>query len=61
MSYQERQHMKDIDELIFNATPEELAKIQELDLQTQLDGKSFYDNCMESNVGILAKAANKLD
>ena len=38
--------MKTVDEMVLKATPEELRKIQELDLKTQLDGKSFYDTCV---------------
>ncbi len=56
MSFQERQQMRGIDELILNATPEELKKIQELDVSTQLDGRSFYDTCAESRVPPLARS-----
>lgn len=59
MSYQERQHMKSIDAMILEATPERLAEIQQLDLQTQLDGKSFYDNCIESKIPALTKITKK--
>lgn len=59
MSFQERQHMKSIDRLILGATPEELAKIQELDMSIQLDGKSFYDACAESRIPPLARLQRK--
>ncbi len=44
MSGIERKYQKSIDEMILNATPEELQKIQELDLNSQLSGNSFYDS-----------------
>ena len=44
MSGIERKYQKDVDNLILNASPEELKKIQEIDMQTQLSGNSFYDS-----------------
>ena len=44
MSGIERQYQKQVDELILNATPEELKKIQEIDMNYQLSGNSFYDS-----------------
>ena len=38
----ERNHLNKLDELVLNASPEELEKIQEIDYQTQMDGESFY-------------------
>ena len=43
MSPQEREHLKKIDEQILKASGKSLKKIQEIDLKTQLEGKSFYD------------------
>ena len=43
MSQEERKLMKLIDEHILNATPEELIKLQQTDLNTQLDCGWFYD------------------
>ena len=43
MSHQERKLMKLMDEHILNATKEELIKIQQDDVDTQLDGTWFYD------------------
>ena len=37
--------MQLIDEHILNATPEELTKLQEIDITTQLNGVWFYDVC----------------
>jgi len=39
----ERQYMKAIDEKILSASGKELKKLQELDLDSQLDGTSFYE------------------
>lgn len=43
MSLAERKFMKALDEMILNATESELKQIQELDMQTQMDGSNFYD------------------
>ena len=43
MSQEERELMRLMDEHILNATPEELAKLQQADTNTQLDGVWFYD------------------
>ena len=43
MSYEERKLMQIIDERILNATKEELVKLQQIDIETQLDGIWFYD------------------
>ena len=45
MSQEERKVMQLIDEYILNATPEELTKLQQDDISTQLDGVWFYDIC----------------
>ena len=45
MSQEERKLMQLIDERILNATPEELTKLQQVDINTQLDGVWFYDIC----------------
>ena len=45
MSHEERKLMQLIDERILNATPEELTKLQQADISTQLDGVWFYDIC----------------
>lgn len=45
MSQEERKLMQLIDERILNATPEELTKLQQADINTQLDGVWFYDIC----------------
>ena len=41
--------MQVIDEHILNATAEELAKLQQIDIDTQLDGIWFYDTCTNSD------------
>ena len=45
MSHEERKLMRMIDARILNATKEELAKFQQMDIKTQLDGIWFYDIC----------------
>ena len=43
MSHEERKLMQIIDEHILNATKDELVKLQQIDIETQLDGIWFYD------------------
>jgi len=43
MSLAERKYMKQLDEMILNASDSQLKKFQELDLKTQMKGSSFYD------------------
>jgi len=52
MSQEERKLMKLMDEYILNATPEELIKLQQVDLNTQLDCVWFYDiyNLSENSI-----------
>ena len=45
MSQEERKLMQLIDEHILNATSEELTKLQQVDINTQLDRVWFYDIC----------------
>jgi hypothetical protein len=45
MSQEERKLMQLMDERILNASPEELVKLQQADISTQLDGIWFYDIC----------------
>jgi len=45
MSQEERKLMQLMDERILNASSEELAKLQQADISTQLDGVWFYDIC----------------
>jgi len=45
MSQEERKLMQLMDERILNASPEELTKLQQADINTQLDGVWFYDIC----------------
>ena len=49
MTPKERQDLKKLDDLVQNASPEELKKIQEIDHQTQMDGLSFYDVYLDSS------------
>ncbi len=43
MSYLERGLMQQVDKIILNAGPKELAELQKIDVKTQLDGVWFYD------------------
>jgi len=43
MSQEERKLLQLMDERILNASPEELVKLQQADISTQLDGIWFYD------------------
>ena len=43
MSPNERQLLEKLDNLVLTASRDELRKIQEIDIQTQMDGLSFYD------------------
>jgi hypothetical protein len=42
MTPSERQLLEKLDNLVLSASKEELHKIQEIDIQTQMNGKSFY-------------------
>ena len=45
MSQEDRKLMQLMDERILNASQEELTKLQQADINTQLDGVWFYDIC----------------
>ena len=45
MSQEERKLMRLMDERILSASQEELDKLQQADISTQLDGVWFYDIC----------------
>ena len=49
MTPKEREHLKKLDDLVLNASIDELKKIQEIDNQTQLEGLSFYDVYLDSS------------
>ncbi len=49
MSPAERKHLQKLDNLVLNASHEDLKKIQEIDHQTQMDGLSFYDVYLDSS------------
>ena len=48
MNQAERELLDKLDKLVMDASGDELKKIQELDLETQLDGTSFYDAYLDS-------------
>jgi len=49
MSPAERRHLQKLDDLVLDASPEDLKKIQEIDYQTQMEGLSFYDVHLDSS------------
>ena len=49
MSTAERRHLQKLDDLVLDASPEDLKKIQEIDYQTQMEGLSFYDVYFDSS------------
>ncbi len=49
MTPKEREHLKKLDDLVLNATSDELKKIQAIDNQTQMDGLSLYDVYLDSS------------
>jgi len=49
MTPKEREHLKKLDDMVLNASSDELKKIQEIDSQTQLEGLSFYDVYLDSS------------
>ncbi len=49
MSLAERDFIKRVDEAILKASPDELKKMQTLDLESQLKGGTFYDTLIKSN------------
>jgi hypothetical protein len=48
MNKAERELLDKLDELVINSSGDELKKIQELDLETQLKGDSFYTAYLDS-------------
>ncbi len=49
LSPAERRQLQKIDDLVLDASPEDLKKIQEIDHQTQMEGLSFYDVYLDSS------------
>ncbi len=49
MSPAERRELQKIDDLVLDASPEDLIKIQEIDYQAQIEGLSFYDVYLDPN------------
>ncbi|MBI5860048.1 MAG: hypothetical protein HZB73_05080 [Nitrosarchaeum sp.] len=48
MTPAERQLLEKLDNLVLTASGDELRKIQEIDIQTQMNGVSFYDAFVNS-------------
>ena len=49
MTPKERKNLQKLDDLVLNASPEELKKIQEIDYQTQKEGLSLCGVYVDSN------------
>ena len=49
MNPSERKLLDKLDKLVTESSAEELKKIQEIDLLTQMDGESFYDVYVNSS------------
>ncbi len=49
LSPAERRHLQKLDDLVLDASPEDLKKIQEIDHHTQMEGLSFYDVYLDSS------------
>ena len=49
MTPAERRHLQMLDDLVLNASSEELKNIQEIDHQTQLEGLSLYEVYIDSS------------
>jgi len=45
MSQEERKIMQIMDKIVIEADPKKLAEIQQIDINTQLDGVWLYDIC----------------
>ncbi|MCE9651862.1 MAG: hypothetical protein K8Q89_02210 [Nitrosarchaeum sp.] len=50
MNPSERELLEKLDNMVLTASADELRKIQEIDIQTQLDGESFYDAFVNSTL-----------
>ena len=48
MNSKERQLLDKIDDLVLNASSDDLQRIQQLDVENQLSGFSFYDSFLNS-------------
>lgn len=49
MNSYERKHLQKLDDLVLNASDDELKKIQEIDQQTQMEGVSLYHVYVDSS------------
>ncbi len=49
MTPAERRHLQKLDDLVLNASSEELKNIQEIDHQTQMEGLSLYEVYIDSS------------
>lgn len=59
MTPKEREHLQKLDDLVLNASPEELEKIQSIDSENQLEGLSLYDVYLDSS-SLVEQSVKKL-
>ncbi len=59
MTPSERKNLQKLDDLVLNASAEELKKIQEVDSQNQMEGLSLYDVYLDSSSLINQSVKNK--
>ena len=59
MTPSERKNLEKLDDLVLNASPEELKKIQEVDSQNQMEGLSLYDVYLDSSSLINQSVKNR--
>ncbi len=60
MTPKERQRLQKLDDLVLNASKDELKKIQDIDNQTQMEGLSFYDVYLDSGSLINQSIKNRV-
>ena len=50
MSKEEKEFIKEIDQIVLDGSSDQYISLQEIDRQTQLSGMSFYDAILNSRV-----------
>ena len=58
MTPAERQLLEKLDNLVLTASGDKLRKIQELDIQTQMNGLSFYDEFVNA-ISLVNESTNQ--
>lgn len=47
MNAEERRRLQELDDMVQDSTREDLARIQDADRRTQMEGVSLYDACVD--------------